>query len=190
VQKKENKNIMNIFLDNIRERKAEIIQRRELPNIPVIPALLNKLPDAINNIIFYYVGYRSKVATQVTIEYISRGLSFSCIRQKQIKIASYIANIHFQLENIRTMEKRREVFIEMPCWVQKYILGTWFKYLFPRDRKEYFKYNLKLQEDLERKYKIQEGSLIRGFTQYSKDYVYSYSLIQNKNNENGQCDFI
>ena len=62
LQKQENKNIMNIFLNNIKETKAEIIQTRALPNISVVPALLNKLPDTINNIIFHYVGYKSKTA--------------------------------------------------------------------------------------------------------------------------------
>ena len=190
MQKKENKNIINMFLGNIKDTKTEIIQKRELPKIPVIPALINKLPDSLNNMIFYYVGYRSKVAARVVIEYIIHGAAFSCIRQKQMKIASYIANMHFQLENIHTMEKRREVFIEMPFWVQKYIFGTWFKYLFPRDRKEYLKDNLKLHEALELKHKIKEGSLIRGFTQYSNDYVYSYRMIKDNYKENEQCDFI
>ena len=35
---------------HIENTKVEIIQKRELPNVPVIPALLNKLPDAINDI--------------------------------------------------------------------------------------------------------------------------------------------
>ena len=182
IKKKKNK--------DIKETKTEIIQKRELPKIPIITALFNKLPDTINNMIFHYVGYRSKVATRVAIEYIRHGSSFSCIRQKQIKIASFIANMHFQLENIRAMEKRREAFNEMPCWVQKYILGTWFHYLFPRDRKEYFRENLKLQEALEIKHKIKEGSLIRGFTKYSEDYVHSYRMIKDNYNENGNCDFL
>jgi hypothetical protein len=72
---------------------------------------------------------------------------------------------------------------------KEYILGTWFKYLFPRDRKEYSRENWKLHEGLERKYKIKEGSLISGFTQYSKDYVYYYRMIKDNYTENGQCEF-
>ena len=45
-QKKENKNIIDVFLSNIKKPK------KELPKIPVVPALLDKLPDSINNMIF------------------------------------------------------------------------------------------------------------------------------------------
>ena len=48
IQKKENnKNIIDIFLSNIKKPK------RELPKIPVVPALLDKLPNSINNMIFF-----------------------------------------------------------------------------------------------------------------------------------------
>jgi hypothetical protein len=177
-------------LNNIKETSVELVQKREAPKIPIVTGLLNKLPDAINNMIFHYVGYRSKVATRVAIEYINHYAALSCIRQKQMKIASYIANVHFRLENIRSMEERRDALLEMPCWVQRYILGTWFKYLFPRDRKEYSRENWKLHEGLERKYKIKEGSLISGFTQYSKDYVDYYRMIKDNYTENDECDFI
>ena len=181
---------MQLFLNNIKGTETDLIQKRELPNIPIVPAFANKLPDAINNMIFHYVGYKSKVAARVAIEYINHGLAFSCIRQKQNKIASCIANIHFRLENIRSMDERRDALLEMPCWVQRYILGTWFKYLFPRDRKEYSRETWKLHEGLERKYKIKEGSLISGFTQYSKDYVYYYRMIKDDYTENDECEFI
>ena len=62
-QKKENKNIIDVFLSNIKEPMVEIRQKRELPKIPVIPGLILKLPDAINNMIFHYVGYKHKVAS-------------------------------------------------------------------------------------------------------------------------------
>jgi hypothetical protein len=65
LQKKENKDIMNIFSNHIKETKTEIIQKRELPKIPIIPALLNKLPDAINNMIFHYVGYKSRLSKMI-----------------------------------------------------------------------------------------------------------------------------
>ena len=45
--KKENKNIIDVFLSNIKKPK------RELPKIPVVPALLDKLPDSINNMMFF-----------------------------------------------------------------------------------------------------------------------------------------
>ena len=88
------------------------------------------------------------------------------------------------------MDERRDALLEMPCWVQRYILATWFKYLFPRDRKEYLRENLKLHESLEIRYKIKEGDLIRGFTQYSNDYVYYYRMIKDSYNDNEQCNFI
>ena len=69
MQKKENKNIINMFLGNIKDTKTEIIQKRELPNIPVIPALMNKLPDSINNMIFYYVGYKSRLSKMMKTLY-------------------------------------------------------------------------------------------------------------------------
>jgi hypothetical protein len=53
MQKKENKDIMNIFLNNIKETKAEIIQKREFPKRPVVVGLIfSKLPDVINKKIF------------------------------------------------------------------------------------------------------------------------------------------
>jgi hypothetical protein len=112
-------------LNNIKETSVELVQKREAPKIPIVTGLRNKLPDAINNMIFHYVGYRSKVATRVAIEYINRYAALSCIRQKQMKIASYIANVHFRLENIRSMEERRDALLEMPCWVQR----VHFRYL-------------------------------------------------------------
>ena len=190
IQKKENKNIINIFLSNIKEPMVEIRQKRELPKIPVVPGLILKLPDAINNMIFHYVGYKHKVAAEIAFQYINHGPAFSCIRRKQIKIASHIANMHFQLEHIHSMEKRRTALISMPCWVQKYILGTHFKYLFPWDRKEYARENIKLQEDLERKYKIKKGSLTKDFNQYERDYTHSYRMLKDNYNNNEQCDFI
>ena len=53
---------MKLVLDNIRETKIDVIQTRQLPNIPVVPAFVNKLPDAINNMIFHYVGYKSRLS--------------------------------------------------------------------------------------------------------------------------------
>ena len=44
---------MDIFLNTAREIKSEIIQKRELPKIPIIPALLNKLPDTTKNLFFF-----------------------------------------------------------------------------------------------------------------------------------------
>ena len=186
MQKKENKNIMNMFLNNIKETGRETVQKKELPKFPVVPALLNKLPEAINNMIFHYVGYRSKVATRVTIEYINHYSAFSCIRLKQMKIASYIANMHFHLEKISLMEKRREALIKMPRWVQKYIFGTWFIYLFPKNNKE----NLTLLFALENEHKIMEASIIRDNRNYSKDFCSCYRDIKDNYNENENCDFI
>ena len=58
MQKKENKDNMTMFSNHLKETKAEIIQKRELPNIPIITALFNKLPDTINNMIFIMLVIR------------------------------------------------------------------------------------------------------------------------------------
>ena len=116
MQKKENKNIMNIFLPNIKDTRTEIIQKRELPNIPIIPALLNKLPDAINNTIFYYVGYKSRLSRMMKypIKNISR-----CLINKQERIIRHACRLYCNTLDPNTKEPRREDLLKLPQWVQK-----------------------------------------------------------------------
>jgi hypothetical protein len=116
LQKKENKDIMNIFLNNIKETKAEIIQTRELPKIPIIPALLNKLPDAINNTIFYYVGYKSRLSK--IIEYPIKNIPIY-LRNKRERTISYACRLYCNTLDVYTKEPRREGLLKLPQWVQK-----------------------------------------------------------------------
>jgi hypothetical protein len=103
-------------LANIKDTKAEIIQKRELPNIPIIPALLNKLPNAINNTIFYYVGYKSKLSRMM--EHPIRNIPIY-LKSKRERIISYACRLYCNTLDMKTEEPRREDLLKLPQWVRK-----------------------------------------------------------------------
>ena len=115
MQKRENTHIMNIFLASIKDTKPEIIQKRELPNIPVIPALINKLPDSINNMIFYYVGYKSKLSKMLKNPINNIPM---CLRIKQERIIRYACRLYCNTLDMYTKEPIRENLLKLPQWVQ------------------------------------------------------------------------
>ena len=103
LRKKENKNI-EYFLNNIKETKAELIQKRELPRIPIVPALINKLPNAVNNIIFYYVGYKSRLSKRMY--HPIRNIPLY-LRNKQERVISYACRLYCNTIDLHTEEPRR-----------------------------------------------------------------------------------
>ena len=109
---------MDIFLNNVREIKSEIIQKRELPKIPIIPALLNKLPDTINNLIFYYVGCKSRLSRMM--EYPIKNIE-RCLISKQERIMRYVCRLYCNTLDIYTEEPRGEELLKLPQWVRKTI---------------------------------------------------------------------
>jgi hypothetical protein len=119
MQKKENKNIMNIFLGNIKDTKAEIIQKREFPKRPIVVGLIfSNLPDEINKKIFYYLGYKSRLSKMM--EYPIRNIPI-CLRNKQERIISYVCRLYCNTLDINTEEPRREDFLKLPHWVRQSI---------------------------------------------------------------------
>jgi hypothetical protein len=120
---KENKNIMNTFLNNIKETKTEINHNRELPNIPIIPALFNKLPDTINNIIFYYVGYKSRLSRMMKYPITNIPIY---LKTKRIRVISYACRLYCNTIDLHTEEPRRGDLLKLPQWVQKQ-MGAYLK---------------------------------------------------------------
>ena len=100
-RKKENKDIINIFLNNVKEP----IQKRELPKIPIVPAFINKLPDAVNNKIFHYVGYKSKLSKMMA--YPIRNIPIY-LRDKQERTVSYVCRLYCNTLDMNTKKPIRE----------------------------------------------------------------------------------
>jgi hypothetical protein len=203
MQKKENKNIINMFLGNIKDTKTEIIQKRELPKLPVIPALINKLPDSINNMIFYYVGYKSRLSKMMKnpIQHIPIYL-----RNKRERIVRYACRLYCNTLDMNTEEPSREDLLKLPQWVRQKInayLGdkSLRKQMIGLGVEQYSRLWLRnprlarrMEEEAEDKRRDLTKQLQLSQTYYNyfdRHYINERRLIKEKIKDcNDECDFI
>ena len=117
----------------------------------MVVGLVGKLPDGVNNLIWGFVGFQSKVAKEIKEEKnkwartwgdgrgdenYSLNFPFWLKSHAKYKLERLVSKqCHNKLGNIRKITERRVAFIKMRPWLRRFLIKDHEMWLFPNNGK-------------------------------------------------------
>ena len=120
-----------------------------MPQVPLVVGLAGKIPDGVNNLIATFVGFQSKPAKEINkkVTHLRRGWSHwedeyvlrEAVRwlkaMKEERFNRHIGNVRKEIEKQKSIAKKREAFLELREWEQRYLITRYWYWMFPSNAK-------------------------------------------------------